>query len=184
MRVDVNPWKWRLSKNLPHITHGIPTQLRRYDEAGDLYSAPGSDGCDYVHAESGELIPHVTFYNEQAHAARIHALNGNVEALKAYEAWLQSCADILPGVKHYSWIDIERKIKTYKNYWSSHWQSMYNITQEDTAENNMFFDKKWEDVTDIEIAELATRLAESTGGHIFHSKVNLAKPTPSVKIKC
>ena len=44
----------------------------------------------------------------------------------------------LPGVHHYSWYDLERKINTYKNYWSQHWQSLYNITQEDTPENNMF----------------------------------------------
>ena len=27
VRIDVNPWKWRLSKNRPYITHGIPAKL-------------------------------------------------------------------------------------------------------------------------------------------------------------
>ena len=26
-RIDVNPWKWRISRNAPHITHGIPASF-------------------------------------------------------------------------------------------------------------------------------------------------------------
>jgi len=182
VRVDVNPWKWRLSKNLPHITHGIPAELRQYDVNGDLYSSPGTDGCDYVHTDTGARIFHASFYNDQAHSTRIHALNGNESALKAYEEWLQNCVNLLPSVKHYSWVDIARKIKTYKEYWQRHWESLYNIKQEDTAKNNMFFDKSWSDVTDDEIDELSQKLAQDTGGHIFHSKIDWMKTTPSVRI--
>ena len=184
VRIDVNPWKWRLSRNLPHITHGIPAQLRKYDDVGQLYSAPGSDGCDYVHAETGEPIPHGTFYNEQAHHARVHAMDGNPDALASYQGWMQNCVEMLPCVKHYSWMDIERKIKTYKNYWQSHWESLYNVKQEDTAENNMFFDKPWAEVSDQEITDLAQRLAIESGGHIFHTKINWSQLTPSIKIEC
>ena len=182
VRIDVNPWKWRLSKNLPHITHGIPAELRRFDENGDLYAAPGTDGCDFVHADTHERIPHASFYNEPAHNARAHALNGNTEALAAYQDWLQNCVNLLPGVEHFSWFDIERKIKTYRNYWQKHWESLYDIKQEDTAENNMFFDKPWTDVTDDEISALASRLSRETGGHVFHSKVNWNNPTPSITV--
>ena len=38
----------------------------------------------------------------------------------------------LPGVYHYSWFDIKRKIYTYKDYWSKHWTSMYNKTIKDS----------------------------------------------------
>ena len=182
VRVDVNPWKWRLSKNLPHITHGIPAELRLYDENGDLYSAPGSDGCDYVHVDTGHRIPHASFYNEQAHKARTLALSGDKNALHVYEQWLQNSVNLLPAVKHYSWMDINRKIKTYKNYWQKHWESLYNIKQEDTAENNMFFDKPWTDVSEKEINEMAELLKQKTGGHVFHSKVDLSNPTPSIRI--
>jgi len=182
VRIDVNPWKWRISKNLPHITHGIPSQLRKYDSDGDVYASAGTDGCDYIHTETGMPIPYGNFYNEQAHNARAHALQGNQTALSEYEAWLQNCVNLLPGVKHYSWMNLERKIRTYKNYWQSHWESLYNIKQEDTAENNMFFDKPWAEVTDEEISEIAKRLATETGGHIFHEKINWSRPTPSIKI--
>ena len=170
VRIDVNPWKWRVSKNLPHITHGIPADLRKYDENGELYASQGTDGCDYVHAVTGERIPHMSFYNENAHNARFAALNGNEEAMNAYQKWMQECVRLIPSVTHYSWFDIARKIKTYKGYWQKHWESLYNILQEDTKENNMFFDKCWADVTDEEIDALAKRLSEETGGHIFHSK--------------
>jgi len=182
VRVDVNPWKWRLSKNMPHITHGIPAELRLYDENGDLYSAPGSDGCDYVHVDTGHRIPHASFYNEEAHKARALALTGDKNALHVYEQWLQNCVNLLPAVKHYSWMDINRKIKTYKNYWQKHWESLYNIKQEDTAENNMFFDKPWSEVSEKEITEMAEMLKQKTGGHVFHSKVDFNNPTPSIRI--
>ena len=182
IRIDVNPWKWRLSRNIETITHGIPKQLRKTDENGELYSAPGSDGCDYIHSETYELIPHASFYTENIHNARLAALSGNKEVLNQYQGWFNSLIEQLPGVHHYSWYNMERKIKTYKNYWSRHWQSLYNIDQEDTPENNMFFDKSWKDVTNKEIKALSKKLTSEMGGWVFHQKVDFNKPTPSIKI--
>ena len=183
VRIDVNPWKWRLSKNHNHITHGIPSRLRKYDENGDLYALQGTDGCDYIDNGTGDPIPCMNFYDENIHNIRIGALQGNQECLEWYENWFNNLVEQLPGVHHYSWMDLERKIKTYKNYWSKHWQSMYNIEQEDIPENNMFFNKKWSDVTDEEIKEMAEKLKEKMGGWIFHNKVNFSKPTPHIYIE-
>ena len=110
-------------------------------------------------------------------------MSGNEDAVQAYENWLNNVIENLPGVHHYSWYDLERKIHTYKNYWSKHWQSLYNIEQEDTAENNMFFDKKWADVSDDEIKQLSIELKDKMGGWIFHNKVDFKKPTPHVYIE-
>ena len=82
---------------------------------------------------------------------------------------------------HYSWFNIERKIKTYKNYWSKHWESLYDVKQEDTADNNKFFDKKWSDVSDDEIDILAKKLSKEMGGWIFHQRVDFSRPTPSIR---
>jgi len=177
-RMDVTPWKWRLSRNKPNITHGIPHFLRQTDSEGRTYAKPGTDGCDYIDSTTGELIPHASFYVEGAHNARLLALGGNEEARISYSAWFKAAAVALPTVRHSSWLDIERKVKTYRNYWQSHWESLYDIKQEDTAENNMFFDKKWAEVTDEEIALLAKRLATETGGHVFHTKIDWTKSTP------
>jgi hypothetical protein len=95
---------------------------------------------------------------------------------------MQNVVNLLPFVEHYSWMDIERKIMTYKNYWQKHWESLYDLQQEDTAENNMFFDKPWAEVTDAEITDLAQKLAKKTGGHVFHAKIDWNKTTPSITI--
>ncbi len=182
IRMDVNPWKWRLSRNRPHITHGIPANLRVFDEEGMLYSKPGSDGCDYVRSDNYEIIPFVNFYTPEVHELRELAVGGDTRAIDNYKSWIQQTANSLPCVIHYSWYDIERKIRTYKNYWSTHWQSLYDISQEDTIENNMFFDKKWSDVTEEDISSLAARLEDEMGGWIFHSKVDFSKPTPSIEV--
>ena len=183
VRCDVNPWKWRLSKNIKNITHGIPVQLRRQDEDGNAFAALGTDGCDYVFKDSGEIVPHASFYTEEVHQAKMAAVSGNKEALEQYEAWFNQVVESLPGVHHYSWLDIERKIKTYKGYWQKHWESLFDIRQEDNAENNMFFDKPWESVNDDEIKAMAQRLAEEMGGWIFHQKVDFSKSTPHINVR-
>ena len=182
VRMDITPWKWRLSRNKDYITHGIPDHLRKTDENGDLYSLPGSDGCDYVNSDTFELIPHASFYTEEVHHARIAAVGGNKEAQEGYQRWFNTVIEQLPGVHHYSWFNLERKINTYKNYWSRHWQSLYNISQEDTVENNMFFDKKWAEVTEEDIANLSEKLRSEMGGWIFHQKVDFSKPTPHLTL--
>jgi glycosyltransferase involved in cell wall biosynthesis len=180
VRMDINPWKWRLSRNLPHITHGIPSHLRLRDANGDLYARQGTDGCDFIHAQTGDVIPFAGFYGEEAHRARIAALSGHAEAQHAYTEWFKNVVQVLPSVRHYSWLDIERKIKTYRGYWQRHWESLYDIRQEDTAENNMFFNKPWREVTDDDINSLATRLADEMGGHIFHTKIDWNRKTPHI----
>ena len=182
VRVDVNPWKWRLSRNLPHITHGIPQELRKYDEDENLYAGVGTDGCDYVHTDTGVRIAYASFYTDEADAVRRQALAGDVPALKNYQNWYQHMVNALPSVHHHSWLDIGRKIHTYKNYWQKHWESLYNITQEDTAKNNMFFNKPWSEISEEDIDNLSSKLASEMGGWIFHAPVDFSRPTPHVKL--
>lgn len=182
VRVDVNPWKWRLSRNNKNITHGIPKQQRKTDEEGRLYSA-GSDGCDYIFADSFEPVPFISFYTNEVNAARQQALLGNKDALNAYSGWLNNVVENLPGVHHYSWYDIERKIHTYKNYWSKHWTALFNQVQDDTAENNKFFGRPWSEVSDSDIKDLATKMKNELGGWIFHSLVDFSRPTPSITVR-
>jgi hypothetical protein len=182
IRVDVNPWKWRLSKNDTHITHGVPAQHRRYDEKGRLFSI-GSDGCDYVHNDNYQPIPNINFYTSDIHQIRLQAMQGNKDSLHAYENFINQAANQLPCIYHYSWFDIKRKIYTYKNYWSKHWTSLFNKETKDIPENNMFFNKKWSEVSDEEISNLAEEMKEKLGGWIFHSRVDFSKPTPWIKLK-
>lgn len=183
VRVDVNPWKWRISKNMPHITHGIPSELRREDKDGNLYTAPGSDTCDYINSENFKRIKFVAFYSEEVEHHRRNALMGNKESLKSFQDWMSMASSNVPTVYHMSWFDLGRKINLYKNFWSKFWQSQYNTPQEDTPENNMFFNKRWVDVTEKEIKELATKLGNEMGGWIFHNKIDWNAKTPHITLE-
>jgi len=182
IRMDINPWKWRLSRNKPHITHGIPEDLQLIDSDGNTYAALGTDGCDYVHNENAQRLPHASFYTSEIHDVRLSALRGDANSMEQYNHWFARTTELLPSVHHYSWFNLERKIKTYRDYWSKHWQSLYDITQDDTAENNMFFQRPWSDVTDDDITSLAIKLSEELGGWIFHTPVDFSNPTPHMTL--
>ncbi len=182
VRVDVNPWKWRLSRNLSHITHGVPEELRRYDDNGEMYAAPGTDSCDYIDKDTGQRIPFSSFYTEDVHNARIAALGGSKEALLSYQEWFNAVIKQIPGVHHYSWYNLEQKIKNYQTYWANFWKSMYDLDKEDTADNNVMFDKPWSEVTEKDISELAVKLEKEMGGWIFHTKVDFSKNTPHMNV--
>ena len=184
IRVDATPWKWRLSRNNPQITHDIPLKHRAYDENGELYSL-GSDGCDYVFMNTYEPVPDMNFYTPQLHQVRNEVLKNtdNKDAHNAYGEYMRQVYEQLPSIRHYSWFDIQRKIYTYKNYWSKHWTSIFNKDVEDTADNNKFFEKPWAEVSDEDIKNLAIRLKNEMGGWIFHSRVDFEKPTPWIEVK-
>jgi glycosyltransferase involved in cell wall biosynthesis len=170
VRMDINPWKWRLSRNKSYIGHGVPGYLRVID-GNEYYSKMGSDGCDLIHRETLELIPFANFYTAEHELARRQALKGDL-IKENYQTWFNLVVENLPCVYHFSWWNIERKIKTYKNYWQRHWESLFNIKTEDNSENNKFFDKPWSEVSDEEIKQKAIELSEKTGGWIFHEKWN------------
>ena len=46
----------------------------------------------------------------------------------------------------------------------------------------MFFDKPWSEVTDEDIKNMASQLAEKTGGHVFHSKINWDNCVPHLTL--
>lgn len=170
VRCDIQPWKWRLSRNLSHITHGIPVDLRKFDENGQLYAAEGTDGCDMIHNETGERLPHVTFHTPDSERMRQSACTGEPSALLQYRTWFNSVIKSLPGVHHYSWYDLPRKMKQYKSFWTRFWNSLYNKSLEDSADTNMMFDLPWSQVTDEMIEARAKELKDSTGGWIWHRK--------------
>lgn len=181
VRCDVHNWKWRISRNRPGMTHGIPNHLRRYDDEGELFAARGTDSCDYVWLPNYEPVQHLNFYTSDVDELRKRALDGDGPALAEYEEWYNEVVGSVPGVHHYSWYNIERKVRSYRSYWGRFWESMYNEPQCDTAASNMMFDKPWSDVTDEDIEELAARLEDELGGWVFHRKVNFDAPVPHIE---
>lgn len=165
VRMDINPWKERLSRNLPDITHGIPMTLRRRINGLD-YGSPGTDSCNMISKTTGNPLAITTFMDQSIMQLQTNALK-NPKALSEYETWFNQAVKKLPGVHHYSWFSIERKIRQYKVFWTDFWNSMYGI-ETNERENPMFPGKLWSEVSDEEIKSYAQTLENSTGGHIFH----------------
>lgn len=170
VRLDIQPWKWRLSRNKPNITHGIPRELRLTDDSGELYAAEGTDGCDMIDKETFERQPHISFYTPDIENARRVAMLGNDQAKKEYEMWFNQVVTGLPCVFHYSWYDLPRKIRLYRDYWQNHWNALWNKDTSDTAANNMMFDVPWSEVTDDMIEARAAEMRDKLGGWIWHRK--------------
>jgi len=171
VRLDIGPWKWRVSRNDHDITHGIPGPLRAFDDQGKMYSLRGSDGCDYISKSTLEIIPCMNFYSQDVDVIRRNAMIEHKESVEQYNEWFNAVIEQLPTVFHYSWVDFERKIRLYRDTWQKHWLSLWNLNIEDTKENNMFFDCPWSEVTDEMIKNLVVEL-EKTSGHVFHTKFN------------
>lgn len=181
VRMDINPWKWRLSRNDRDITHGIPVDLRRLDDFGDSYAAVGTDGCDMISKKTGERVPFVNFYNQEVDNARRVGMMGNEQARGRYEQWFNHAVAGLPCVFHYSWFDLPRKIRLYRDFWQNHWNALYNKDTSDTAENNMMFDVPWLEVTDEMIVSRAAEMKEKLGGWIWHTKWDGKRTTPHIR---
>lgn len=177
VRVDVNPWKWRVSRNHPEITHGIPITHRKVID-GLVYAQPGTDTCDYIGKSQGLTIPNLNFCNSQADTLRAKACQGDPAALEAYEKWFNEMVKGLPTVYHFSWYSIKSKIYKYRDFFGDFWKAMYG----DDRQTNVFFDVPWEQVTDEMIEAKAKELRDGTGGWIFHKPWNGSR-VPSVKIE-
>lgn len=139
LRKDIPP-KPRITPNNPLVTHGIPVGARSVDQDGHEYCTPYlSDSCDYVNKVTGTPL---TFSSINSHPFYI---------------W------------HLSWLDLRRKISHYKHHWRSFHNSMYNLNKEDTADNNVMFDKPWKKVSFGDMSEMADILLKN-GPRFFHSK--------------
>lgn len=177
-RADIVWYKPRISFNTPYVTHDIPSSYRRFAENGRIYSV-GSDGCDYVNSEDfTSIVPFCPF-----ELNRLHFLeSARAQNIEIYQNALLKLANDFGAIYHYSWYDIPRKIRTYRDYWANHWNSLFNGNMEDTAQNNMFFNKPWSEVTEEEIDRLGSRLEKELGGWIFHRKVDFSRPTKWIDV--
>lgn len=180
VRIDITPWKWRLTRNKSYITHGIPQELRAQDKDGNTYALAG-DGCDFIHTETGQRIPFLNFWTNDLQQLRQAALSGDKNTLQALENVFNRIVEDVPCVFHYSWYNLERKIKLYRDYWTRHWNVLCGKDYADTAETNMFFDVPWSQVTDEMIQQRAQEL-KCTGGHVWHSKWD-GQVTPWINVQ-
>lgn len=117
-----NCWKWRLSRNKSEITHGICSHARLTNEVtGKIYSTKNCDGCCLINVMTGQPISHVGFYNNQIESMRVHEP-------EQYAKTVTQIFEQLPSIFHYSWYNLENKIKQLKKggNWCKLWMLLYN----------------------------------------------------------
>jgi hypothetical protein len=169
VRVDVNPWKWRLSKNSKNITHGIPGALRKTVN-GLLYAQHGTDGCDYIFKDNQKVVPCIQFVKPEVEEIRKRAVfDGNYVGI--YEAWFNQVVTKLPTIYHFSWWSVYAKMNKYKHFWNDSWISLYNEKRSDGY--NPFFSKPFSMVDVQEMKTVAAALEKNCGGYIFHNPADL-----------
>lgn len=181
VRLDIQPWKWRLSRNEPYVTHGIPRELRRTARDGSPCAAEGTDGCDMVHKDTGERLQHIGFYTQEVENVRRVAMLGNEQARQQYEQWFNQVTTGLPSVFHYSWYDLPRKVRLYRDYWQNHWNALWDKDTSDTSANNLMFGVPWNEVTDEMIESRSKEMQDRLGGWIWHRAWDGKQTTPHIR---
>jgi len=119
VRTDRGLWKWRLSRNLPEITHGIPVELRKKNEAGKVYCDKNiCDGCFPINSSTGKMIDgQATFVTPDL--AKVMEKDTKKYKEMMIEAFKES-----PSVFHYSWHNLVRRINVDLEFWDKQWSSL------------------------------------------------------------
>lgn len=165
-RTDRHSWKWRLSRNNLRITHGIATQARLIDQkTGRIYAKEGmSDGCEMIDMVTGNHLPHRGFYSKELEQLR----QSNPTE---YGRAMNAVFDKLPSVWHYSWADLPRKVRNFRDFWDKQWQVLYQ-----SPAKPRFTDV----VTDEDVQRKALELFFQGGEHQMSSTFELNTEAPAV----
>lgn len=171
-RTDRHSWKWRFSRNDFRITHGINKDARVLDEkTGKTFAKKGqSDGCEYVDLMDYTYVPHKGFYSMELENLR-------QRDPAAYGVEMNRIFKELPSVFHYSWADIPRKIKNFRDFWDKCWSNLYN---EEKRTKRFFPDRDWETVTEEEIQAEAEKMKLQGGEHGPALTFKLERSNPAV----
>ena len=153
VRTDRGLYKARLSKNLPEITHGIPNQLRQTNVQGKIFCDKDlSDGCEYINSQTFNMIDgQVTFYNQQL-------FDFQQKNTPEYKAMMTDAYKKFPSIWHFSWNNLERRMKVDQEFWDAQWARLNSKDIE--PENRFFPGVKRADITPELIKERAEFLKD------------------------
>lgn len=154
MNKSHNPLKWRLYRNNPAITHGIPKQDKLVVD-GKVYSKGMTDGCFPVNVVTEDLYPAYT----ETKLAELSKAKDSGDASK-YSDFVMSVIDSEPFVIHVGHVDLHSKINNYLNNWHKWWCHLYNKDPGDPQNNVYFPGIKVEDVSKEMIIKKVSQLIE------------------------
>ena len=155
-----------MSRNNFRVTHGINIQARVMDpKTGRFYAKRGmSDGCEYIDIVTGEHLPHAGFYSEEFERLRR-------DDPQQYGEQMNLVFEKLPSVWHYSWADLPRKIRNFRDFWDKQWQTLYMSPPE----------PRFPDVqTDGDVEAKAKELLERGGEHSSADTFQLKLKQPKI----
>jgi glycosyltransferase involved in cell wall biosynthesis len=157
MNKEHTPWKWRLFRVKPEITHGIPASDRN-EVDGVVYSKGGSDGCFPIHCVTNQMIASKMSKTSK----ELTTLKSGGDKEKYKEAVLNLMSSGEPAILHLGHVDLVNKIRHYLNSWHSWWCNLYNKDPNDPKNNLYFPGVVLADVTDEMIELKAKELMENT----------------------
>lgn len=160
------PWKWRIFKTKPEITHGIPKQDQLIVE-GRKHSKGMSDGCFPIHVVTEEMYPHKM--TKEAKEMTEVKNSGNLEQYK--NVLIKLLGEETPAILHLGHLDLKSKIKHYLKSWHKWWCQLYNKDLSN-SENNLYFPgHSIESVTQEMIEQKVEELIKKTSTvKIFYDK--------------
>ncbi len=134
IRIEQVPWKWRLSKNTPNIIHGVHGAARQLDQETMKITMDKkvSDGCEYIYADSLNICNHKIAFNPNllgVHAAYLQGKASEADYLKILKEVIKKSVIVF----HYSWADLDRKLKN-SEFWNETYFGKRNKTHNTTSD--------------------------------------------------
>lgn len=166
-----NPAKWRIYRNLPEITHGIP-DYDRFEKDGKVFSKKASDGTFPLNIVNNKLFP----------SKDINDVLSSLFVLrkeKKYDEYLNLVKDLIlttPSVYHAGHVNLKSKIKLYLSTWRFWWCCLYDLDPNDPVNNQYFPDIEPKDVTEEMINEKVAQLIKETPTIDLGGKYEFVKP--------
>jgi hypothetical protein len=111
IRVETG-WKWRISRNDSNIIHGVHSAARVLDEETMKLTMDKkiSDGCEMIYANSLEICKHkMCFPLEYLRLNEMVKFDSSQK--DKYIEELKKVTKTIPTVFHYSWLNLDTKVK-------------------------------------------------------------------------
>ncbi len=128
IRIEDNCWKWRISKNDRNIIHGVHGPARQLDQDTMKITMDKkvSDGCEYIYNDSLGICRHKPVFSPKL--LGVHdAIKQGMANDKVYVDILKEVIQQSPVVYHYSWANLDRKMKNAE-FWGGTFHGKKNET--------------------------------------------------------
>lgn len=144
IKVDEQLWKWRVSRNMPTIVHGVHQEARMQDSSGRLtMDKQRSDSCEYIDGETFQVHSHRPIFPFKMLLKHDQMKVEPDEHRDEYVDMISQLVVDYPVVFHYSWRDLDRKKKN-----GEFWDQTHHGKQEATHNTTKNIEERVEKADD------------------------------------